>query len=106
MAKLNLNPDPTFNARVGICPAGENAKQIPIWMTFKYRSRKELNEWLTSREGKDDVESFMDMVTGWEIDDLPFNKENVEVVLEKYAGTPTAALRVYLDQLIKAKAGN
>jgi hypothetical protein len=106
MAKLNLNQSPTFNARVGITAAGEDAKPTFIWFTFKYRTRKELTEWLNSRVGKTDVESFMDFVSGWDIDDLPFNAENVEVLIDKYAGTPTAALQVYIDQLVKAKTGN
>lgn len=106
MAKLNLVANPTFDARVGIFPAGEDAKPMYVRLTFKHRTKKAMTEWLNSRTGKSDVESFMDMVVGWDIDDLPFNQENVEVLLDNFGGTARATLDVYVDQLFKAKVGN
>ncbi len=106
MAKLNLVPNPTFDAKVGVIPAGDDAKPLYVRMTFKHRTKKALVEWLQSRADKNDVESFMDMVVGWDIDDLPYNQENVEVLLENFAGTARATLDVYTEQLFKAKLGN
>lgn len=106
MAKLNLDPNPTFVSKVPICPPGDDSIPMMIPMTFIYRSKTDLQEWLSSREGKSDVESFMDMVKGWEADGLEFSKENIELVFDKYPGTPTSAVRVYLDQLTKARMGN
>lgn len=106
MAKLNLVANPTFDAKVGIIPAGDEAKPMFVRMTFKHRTKKALADWLNSRTGKSDVESFMDMVQNWDIDDLPFNAENVEVLLENFGGTARAVLDVYVDQLFKAKLGN
>lgn len=106
MAKLSLVANPTFQAKVGIIPAGDDAKPIYVVMTFKHRTKKAITEWLNSRTGVSDVESFMDMVSDWQIDDLPFNQENAELLLENYGGTAKTVLDVYVDQLFRAKLGN
>lgn len=106
MAKLNLVPNPTFDAKVGICPAGDDATPMFVTMTFRHRKKADFIAWLNSRDGKSDVESFMDMVVGWNIDDLPFTKENVEALVENFAGAARSVLDVYTAQLVKAKLGN
>lgn len=105
MAKLNLVPNPTFTAKVPIIPAGDNAKPMFVSMTFKHRTRKAWTEWVNETP-KSDLDSFMEMIVGWDIDDLPFTKENAEVLLENFAGTWRATFDVYNEQLFKAKVGN
>ena len=105
MAKLSLVANPTFQAKVGIPMAGEDAKPVPVMLTFKHRTKSQLTEWLNSRQGKDDAESFLDMVSAWDLED-EFKKENIELLLENYAGTAREVLNVYVDQLFKAKLGN
>lgn len=103
MAKLSLKAAPTFKAKVGIPVAGGKAE--PVEFTFKHRTKSALDEFIQSRTDKTDVDSLLDMVEAWDLAD-EFNRENVELLLENYAGAAVAAYRVYIDELIQAKAKN
>lgn len=103
MAKLKLVANPTFQAKVGIPVAGGDA--VDVLLTFKHLTKTGLDAFIKSRAGKPDVDSFMAMVCGWDLDD-EFNKENVELLLENYIGASLETYRVYIDQLVKAKAKN
>jgi len=103
MAKLKLVANPTFRAKVGIPVAG--GPEVPIEFVFKHRTKTVLDEWIKSRSDKGDIDSFMEMVEGWDLED-PFNRENVETLLENYIGTALATYRVYVDQLIQSKLKN
>ena len=103
MAKLKLVANPTFRAKVGIPVAG--GVEVPVEFVFKHRTKTALDEWIKSRTDKGDIDSFMEMVEGWDLED-PFNRENVETLLENYIGTALATYRVYVDQLIQSKLKN
>jgi hypothetical protein len=103
MAKLKLIAAPTFNAKVGIPVAGGAA--VDVEMTFKHRTKTELDLFIKDRPGKTDVESFMDMVTGWELED-DFTAANVKTLLENYGGAAQATFFAYIDELIQAKRKN
>ena len=103
MAKLTLKADPTFQSKVSIPVAGGDP--VEVVFTFKHRTKSGLDEFIKSRAGVSDVDSFMDMVEGWELDDK-FTKENVELLLENRIGTALATYRKYVDELVQAKLGN
>jgi hypothetical protein len=99
MAKLKLVANPTFKAKVEIPVAGGDP--VPVEFIFKHRTKTALEEFVKTRTGKSDAESFMEMVEGWELDD-PFNKESVELLCDNYIGAGLETYRVYLDQLMQA----
>jgi hypothetical protein len=103
MAKLQLKAEPTFQASVGIPVAGGEA--VPVLLTFKHRTRTELDAFIKSRPKKSDAESFMDMVQGWDLED-EFTEANVKTLLENYIGAALATFHAYIDQLVQAKAKN
>ena len=103
MAKLQLKAAPTFPAKVGIPVAGGEA--VPVLMTFKHRTKTQLDEFIKSRVEKSDVESFMEMVIGWDLEDA-FSEESVKELLENYIGAALATFEAYIDELVKAKAKN
>ena len=103
MAKLTLIAAPTFKANVGIPVAG--GEPIQVAFTFKHRTRTALDEFMNTRAGKSDAETFMEMVEAWDID-LPYTKENVETLIENYLGAPLATYRAYIDELVQAKVKN
>jgi Domain of unknown function (DUF1789). len=104
MAKLKLIANPTFKAKVPIPVAG--GESVGVEMTFKHRTKSGLEEWLKApREDKSDTDIFLEMVEAWDLED-PFNRENVELLLENYMGSAVATHRTYIDQLIQAKLGN
>jgi Phage tail assembly chaperone len=104
MAKLKLVADPTFRAKVPIPVAGSDAA-VDVLMTFRHRKKSELEEFIKTRADKTDADTFMDMVTAWELED-EFNRANAETLLENYMGAGLATFRVYIEELAKAKLGN
>lgn len=104
MAKLKLVANPTFRASVGIPLAGGDP--VAVEMEFKHRTKTQLDEWIKSRDDKPDIDSFMDMVVAWPGLDDPFTRENVETLLENYIGTALASYRVYVEELVGARAKN
>ncbi|HQS59728.1 MAG: hypothetical protein B7Y56_03020 [Gallionellales bacterium 35-53-114] len=103
MAKLSLTPSPTFKTMVGIPVAG--GKPVDVEFTFKHRTKDQLATFLAERAGKTDIEGFLDMVTGWELED-PFNEESVTKLTQNYPGASLATFRVYIDELVQAKIKN
>ena len=103
MAKLSLVPNPTFKAKVAIPQAGGDSVEVEF--TFKHRTKTELSEFVKGRAEKSDVETFMDMVSGWELSDA-FTEANAAALLEGYIGAALATYQTYIDELVKHKAKN
>ena len=108
MAKLKLVASPTFKARVGIPIHGEDDGKESVAfvvMTFKHRTKDQLSEFIEKRVGKTDAELFMEMVTGWDLED-EFNFDNVSLLMSNYMGAGLATFHVYLEQHSRHKVGN
>lgn len=103
MSKFELIASPTFKAKVGFPKAG--GETIDIELTFRHRTKKALDEFIKTRADKTDVESFLDMVSGWELDD-EFTPGNVELLLENFIGVALATFERYLEELTKHRRGN
>ena len=103
MAKLKLNPDPTFKAKVAIPVPG--AKPAHVEFTFKHKTRQHVLAWLEDRREDDEVGVFREIVAGWELDD-EFSDENIKRLCDNYAGAGFAVLNTYLDELRGARSGN
>lgn len=103
MAKLKLTANPTFKTKVPVPVAGGGA--VDVEMTFIYRRKTDLQAWIGSRSEKTDVESFMEMVSGWELEE-PFSVETVTEFLEIYGGAGLATYRTYISELVGARIKN
>lgn len=103
MAKLTLTPEPRFKATVQIPVAG--GESSPLVVTFKHRTKTELNKFVAERGDKSDTESFMEMVEGWDLSD-EFNAANVDLLLESYIGAALATYQAYIEELVRHKAKN
>ena len=103
MAKLSLVANPTFHAKVCIPVAGGDP--VEVVFSFKHRTKDELDEFIKTRADKPDLDSFMEMIVGWNLEE-EFNTENVETLLQNYVGTALATYRVYIDELIGARVKN
>lgn len=103
MARLKLIADPTFQTKVEIPLAGGTVAEVG--MTFKHRTRTELDEYIASRAGKTDVESFMEIVVAWDLED-EFSSANVELLLENRIGAALAVYKTYLKELVGAREKN
>lgn len=101
--KLKLVAEPTFKALVNIPVAGCDA--VPVMFVFKHRTKDELDEFIKTRADKPDVDSFLEMVAGWDLEDK-FTPENAALLLQNRIGTALATYKVYIDELIGARAKN
>lgn len=103
MAKLKLNPEPTFKAKVGIPVPG--SRPAEVLFTFKHRTRDEVIAWVEGSRDATDVDSVLDVVVGWELED-EFNRENVERLCNNYPGSGLVIISTYLDELRGARVKN
>lgn len=103
MAKFALKAAPTFTAKVGFPVAG--GEPVDVLVTFKHRTKTALDEFMTTRNDHGDVESFMEMVVGWDLAD-EYNEENVKTLLENHIGVALATYKTYIDELVKHRAKN
>ncbi|GGA05586.1 phage tail assembly chaperone [Dyella caseinilytica] len=103
MAKLKLNPAPTFTAQVKIpVPGGESD---PVTFTFKHRKRTDTIDWLKTTSTKEDYVIVQDMAAGWDLDD-EFTPDNIATLCDNYPGAGGAILDAYLAELRGARAKN
>ena len=102
MAKLKLNPDPTFVAGVRIPVPGGEAD--PVAFTFKHRTREQVAEWLQKQEASD-ADAVMGCAVGWDLAD-EFSAENVGRLCNNYPGAAGAIVIAYLEELRGARAKN
>ena len=103
MGKLVLQPAPQFKGKIEIPRPGENPAIVEF--TFIHRTKAVLDEFVKSRVGVSDVESFMAMVVGWDID-AEFNEDNVALFLQNYISAAQATFQGYWLLLVEGKAKN
>jgi hypothetical protein len=103
MAKLNLTPNPTFKAKVGIPVPGKGATDVEF--TFKWRTAAEAEQWYEDTKELRDVELIPTMATAWELDE-PFDEENIARLCSAYMGAAVAITRTYVAELRGARAKN
>ena len=107
MAKLKLNPEPTFKVKVPIPVAG--SAPVPVEFTFKYRTRAQLRDYATALadipDDADEVVAFKDFVVGWELDDA-FTDENIARLLDAYPGASGELISAYLRESSGVRRGN
>ena len=104
MAKIKLEADPTFKAQVAIPVPGSESPAL-VEFTFKHRTRTEVLAWLDAAKDADDVQSVMDCVAAWEMDDA-LTAENVKRLCENYMGAGNAIVATYLNELRGARTKN
>lgn len=109
MAKLSLNPEPTFKARAPIPVPGK--PPVPVEFTFKYRDVEEFEAYLNEVKGLEgesmdnNVAIVMKCVCGWELDD-PFGEESVRVLLKKYHRSAFVIADTYVRELVEGRSKN
>ncbi len=103
MAKLKLNPEPTFKGKVLISVHGGNEADIEF--TFRHRNTDDLAEWMKGLEGRNKADLILEMALGWDLSDT-FNTESVKTLIANYAGSFDRVLEKYLSEMLQAKEKN
>jgi hypothetical protein len=103
MAKLKLNPNPTFTAKVGIHVPGDESAEVEF--TFRHRTKDELQKFIDESSDRSDVDTILQCATGWELSD-PFNAESVGILVQNYISAPRAIFNRYIEELARAREKN
>jgi hypothetical protein len=106
MAKIQLVAAPTFKAVVDIPVPG--GKPAGVQFTFKARTKaafKEFLDSLTDDGNQEDPDVIMSIASGWELDD-PFDRDNVDKLVQNYIGSSRAIIEKYITELTAARAKN
>lgn len=102
MARLKLNPDPTFSLKVAVpVPAGT----ADVAFTFKYRDADAVQKWIDDTRDMTAVDTVMDCATAWDLTDV-FNADNVTLLCRNYPGAGIAIVEAYLRALTGVRQGN
>lgn len=103
MTKLSIVAAPTFKAKVSIPVAG--SAPVDVEFTFKHRTKAALAEFTASRAEKSDLETFLDMVCGWDFAE-EFSAETAETMLQNFVAAPVPIFRAYIEEMYQAKEKN
>lgn len=103
MAKLKLQPSPTFKAKASIPVPGGNP--IDLEFTFKHRNRDDLDTFLKTAMDLQDAALVMAVAEGWELEDA-FSADNINTLAQNYITAPQIIFNTYLSELIKAREKN
>ncbi|WP_426287548.1 phage tail assembly chaperone [Luteibacter sp. E-22] len=104
MAKIKLDPNPTFSAPVSIPVHG--GEPVAVSFTFRHRTRSAWEAWLKDElPGMEDADVIRALACGWELDD-EFTRENIERLLENYGGANMAVFNAYERELSGARVKN
>lgn len=97
MAKLKLQPDPTFKAKVEIAVPG--AAPASVVFTFKHRTKDEVERLVKEvATMESDHQVVMAVAVDWELSDT-FNDENVKTLIANYISAPAQIFETYLQEL-------
>lgn len=102
MARLKLNPDATFKAKVAVPVPGGTAD---VLCEFKYRDAKALRAYSEAHKDDADVDAILACVVGWDLDDA-FDADSVEQLCNAYPGAAFAILSRYHRELLGIREGN
>lgn len=103
MARLKLNPAPTFKADVLIPVPGD--KSAPVKFTFKHRTKDQASAFVSDEDREINAAAVLDMAEGWDLED-DFTEANVERLLENYIGAASAIFITYIRELRGAREKN
>lgn len=97
MAKLKLQPNPTFPLKVKVHVPGHEPGDVVL--TAKHRSKDGVEELIKSiAKMEDDATLILAIATGWDLED-EFNEANVRAMAQQYVAAPQAIFDAYLEEL-------
>lgn len=103
MVTLAILASPTFKAKVAVPVPG--GAPVDVELTFTHKTKTQFNAWLASLAEKTDVDAFMEIVSGWSLED-PFNAENVAQLLEQNIGAGAVTYETYRSELVGERRKN
>jgi hypothetical protein len=104
---LTLNPQPTFVAPALITVPGQ-AEPVSISVTWRHKSRTELDAWLKGLSSRDDHEVLSEVIAGWDEADVdsPYSVDALCALLNNYPRAAMDLMAAYSRALYEGRAKN
>lgn len=104
---LKLNPQPTFNAPAMITVPGQD-EPVKIGVTWRHKSRAELEEWLKGLSTRRDDEMLAEVMAGWDESDIdaPYSADALRALLNNYPRAAVDLMTAYSKALYEGRAKN
>ena len=102
---FNLQPNPTFKARVPITIAGQE-KPAHVEIEFRHMTREGVKTFFENLGGRTDGEALADIVVGWSGVDQAFSQEALLVLLDNFPSAAAAIFKVFSSELFEARTKN
>lgn len=103
MAKITLAVSPTFPATAHVPVPGGAPREVQF--TYKHRTRDELKQLFDEVKDMKDPELIEAIASDWDLAE-PFNRANIETLLQNYHAAGRAAWNTYLEELTGQRQGN
>lgn len=103
MAKLTLVASPAFSVTVHIPVPGADPAEVQI--TYKHRTREQLKQLVDEAKDMKDPDLIEAIASGWDLAE-PFNRANIDTLLQNYHAAARAAWHTYLDEITGQGQGN
>ena len=103
---LKINPDPEFTVN-GVeitVPGQEKVGTLPV--TFFYKTRSDLMEFLGRLKGMSDSEAVAEIVKSWEWPGFEYNEENLDKFLDNYPAAGFDIVTAYRRYSIESRVKN
>ena len=101
---LKLQPNPVFEWPVAIvAPGGERHVFTGV---FRHKGRAEMQAFLGSAQTMPDIDSVMEILTGWRDVDGEFNRGNVATLIDAYPAAAASLFEAWIKGLTGAAEKN
>jgi len=101
---FKLDPHPTFPAIVQITQPGRES--LPLSLIFKHKKATELQTFLTTANGRSDMEMLEEMIHSVDPQEKPSDMSLTEFLLqlgESYPASRSDLLNTYLQELTESR---
>lgn len=104
---FKLQPNPTFTAKVFLSIPGETQPKA-VRFTFRHKTREQFKAWLESLEGRQDKETLLDIVAGWDRADIDcdFSAEAFAALLDNFPASGSEIFDAYRREALESRRKN
>lgn len=106
---FNLNPSPTFKAKVPLSVPGM-AQPLEVEFTFKHKTRTAVEKWATEYVANPGADTLGEVIADWSLkrdgEAVPYSHSALAELIEAYIPARAEISDAYLNELTRAKRKN
>lgn len=106
---FNLNPAPTFKAKVPLSVPGV-AQPLEVEFTFRHKTRTAVEKWAADYVDNPGADTLHQVIADWTVtqdgEPVPYSHSALAELLERYTPARSEISDAYLIELTRAKRKN